>query len=247
MPPKRGMGFLIYMVTPNNVLSIAKSQIGYVEGKNNHSKYGAWYGLDNAPWCAMFVSWCFAQAGQPLPSIQNAKGYAYCPSGVNYFKKIGQFYKTPKVGDIVFFDWQRDGISDHTGLVLEIKNSQQIITIEGNTSPSNNSNGGQVMQRSRMVQHCQGFGRPNYDYSGNVANVVGKHGFDGIYLTLLSPYMEGENIRLVQRELKRHGYLIDADGVFGNQTSAAIKEFQKVKGLEIDGVVGRNTWQELFK
>jgi hypothetical protein len=241
------MGFLYFMVTANDVLKIAKSQIGYVEGKNNHSKYGAWYGIDNAPWCAMFVSWCFTQAGQPLPAIQNAKGYAYCPSGVNYFKKIGQYYKTPKVGDIVFFDWQADGISDHTGLVLEIKNSQQIITIEGNTSPSNQSNGGQVMQRSRMVQHCHGFGRPSYDGISKVPNVGNQHLFDGTYLRLRTPHMEGETIKLVQQQLKRHGYLIDADGVFGNQTHQAVKEFQRIKHLEIDGVVGAQTWQEVFK
>jgi hypothetical protein len=238
------MGSLIYMVTANDVLNVAKSQLGYVEGKNNHTKYGAWYGLDNAPWCAMFVSWCFAQAGQPLPAIQAVKGYAYCPSGVNYFKKIGQYHKTPKVGDIVFFDWQADGVSDHTGLVLEIKNSQQIITIEGNTSPSNQSNGGQVMQRSRMVQHCCGFGRPSYDQSSKVNN---QHLFDGTYLRLRNPNMQGENIKLVQLELKRHGYLIDADGAFGNQTHAAIKAFQQAKNLEIDGIIGAQTWQEVFK
>jgi peptidoglycan hydrolase-like protein with peptidoglycan-binding domain len=231
------------MVTANDVLNVAKSQLGYVEGKNNHTKYGEWYGIDNAPWCATFVSWCFAQAGQPLPAIQHAKGYAYCPSGVNYFKKIGQYHKTPKVGDIVFFDWRADGVSDHTGLVLEIKNSQQIITIEGNTSFSNQSNGGQVMQRSRMVQHCCGFGRPSYDQNSIVSN---QHLFDGRYLRLCTPNMQGENIKLVQLGLKRHGYSIDADGVFGDQTHIAVKGFQQAKNLEIDGIVGTQTWQKLF-
>jgi hypothetical protein len=236
------MGSLIHMATANDVLNVAKSQLGYIEGKNNHTKYGAWYGIDNAPWCAMFVSWCFCEAGQPLPPIQSPKGYAYCPSGVNYFKKIGQYHKTPKVGDIVFFDWQGDGVADHTGLVLEIKNSH-LITIEGNTSIHNQSNGGQVMKRSRMLHNCCGFGRPNYD---EPSKVNGQHLFDGTYLRLRTPNMEGEKIRLIQLELKRHGYLIDADGMFGNQTHAAVRKFQEAKHLEDDGIIGMQTWEELF-
>lgn len=53
-------------------LAIARSQIGYVEhasaaqlneprsnpGDKNYTKYGAWYGLNPAQWCQMYVSWC---------------------------------------------------------------------------------------------------------------------------------------------------------------------------------------------
>lgn len=36
------------------------------------------------------------------------------------------------------------------------------------------------------------------------------------------------------------------DGVYGTNTEAAVKEFQKKKGLAADGVVGVKTWEELF-
>lgn len=39
---------------------------------------------------------------------------------------------------------------------------------------------------------------------------------------------------------------IDCDNSFGPKTLAAVKEFQKVNGLEVDGVVGRKTWSKLL-
>lgn len=36
------------------------------------------------------------------------------------------------------------------------------------------------------------------------------------------------------------------DGEFGDKTYNAVKQFQKVKGLTCDGVVGKNTWNKIF-
>ncbi|MGI6007374.1 MAG: peptidoglycan-binding protein [Ruminococcus sp.] len=38
-----------------------------------------------------------------------------------------------------------------------------------------------------------------------------------------------------------------ADGIFGTATKAAVMEFQKQKGLSVDGVVGKNTWKALLE
>lgn len=37
------------------------------------------------------------------------------------------------------------------------------------------------------------------------------------------------------------------DGKFGNRTADAVKKFQKENGLEVDGVVGPNTWEKLME
>jgi len=36
------------------------------------------------------------------------------------------------------------------------------------------------------------------------------------------------------------------DGMFGSLTAQAVHLFQEVNNLEVDGVVGQNTWGQLF-
>jgi hypothetical protein len=49
----------------------------------------------------------------------------------------------------VCYDWSRDGEYDHIGIFEKWTNKPTFNAIEGNTSTSDNSNGGQVMRRSR--------------------------------------------------------------------------------------------------
>lgn len=49
-----------------------------------------------------------------------------------------------------------------------------------------------------------------------------------------------------QTLLNKHGASIEVDGVAGTATMGAIKEFQSKKGLQVDGVVGPNTWSALY-
>ncbi len=58
----------------------------------------------------------------------------------------------------------------------------------------------------------------------------------------------GNITKVIQALLNIAGYYQgNLDGIFGQKTLAAIKEFQKNKNLTIDGIVGPNTWSELFK
>ena len=47
----------------SEIIAIAAKEIGYKEYQGNNNKYGVWYGMNNQPWCAMFVSWCADQVG----------------------------------------------------------------------------------------------------------------------------------------------------------------------------------------
>ena len=52
---------------------------------------------------------------------------------------------------------------------------------------------------------------------------------------------------LLQARLRCLAYNTNGvDGVFGNGTLRAVKQFQKNKKISVDGVVGRNTWSKLF-
>ena len=129
------------------------------------------------PWCAMFVS---AVAIKTKTTSIIVRG-SYCPSVINVYKnsKIknysygkGSKYK-PKAGDVIFFDWNRNGVPDHTGLVATVSGNT-IKTIEGNYHDA-------VGYRTFSVgyRYVLGYGLPNYDdangivYTGKSNSSVG--------------------------------------------------------------------------
>jgi len=59
----------------------------------------------------------------------------------------------------------------------------------------------------------------------------------------LSKYgSRGEEVRTIQTKLKRWGYYKgNVDGIYGSQTLAAVKLFQRKNGLTVDGIAGKNT------
>ena len=78
------------------------------------------------------------------------------------------------------------------------------------------------------------------------------------YVTIVSndqkiEYKESETqqkipIKQVQMALKKAGfYKGDIDGKQGPRTKEAIRAFQKARGLKVDGVAGKATWQALSR
>ncbi|WP_245966675.1 peptidoglycan-binding domain-containing protein [Sphaerisporangium album] len=53
-------------------------------------------------------------------------------------------------------------------------------------------------------------------------------------------------MRVWQAQMKRRGWAIDVDGAYGAASRAVCMAFQKEKGLDADGVVGRDTWRAAF-
>ena len=151
----------LFNKTKDAVIQIAKWQVGVMEtpANSNRQKYGEAYGWNGVPWCMIFV-WCvFKEAGF------NLKKTASCTELTNAYKKAGQWVtKGFKPGDIVMFDFdgKMDGETEHCGIIIEVRGNQ-IVTIEGNTSATNNANGGAVMQRVRDLKCVTGACRPNYN------------------------------------------------------------------------------------
>jgi len=65
--------------------------------------------------------------------------------------------------------------------------------------------------------------------------------------TKLTLGSRGDEVRRLQTQLNRYGANLAVDGVFGNQTLAAVKKYQSAHGLASDGVVGDLTWGRLLK
>ena len=135
----------------SKIIEVARKEIGYCEtpANSNKTKYGKWFCYDSVAWCGIFVSWCYDKAGFALGKIDFLKGFAGCQYAVAYFIKNKRVVTEPQEGDIVFFDWNGDARYDHTGIFVRKIDKTYFETIEGNTSLTNQSNGGAVMLRKR--------------------------------------------------------------------------------------------------
>lgn len=56
----------------------------------------------------------------------------------------------------------------------------------------------------------------------------------------------GFEVRVTQIVLGQRGYDVEADGDFGAATEQAVRAFQADAGLEVDGLVGPDTWSALY-
>lgn len=69
----------------------------------------------------------------------------------------------------------------------------------------------------------------------------------GLYENAHDP-QDPPTVKDVQRRLVARGYSVGpsgVDGVFGNDCDAAVRRFQRMNGLTVDGVVGALTWRKL--
>ena len=252
------------ILDPQKVVDIALAEIGYLEkassaylddkyrnaGNKNYTKYGrdmhALYPsvMDYpAAWCDAFVDWCFYKAY----GISNAKKLLcgnfddYTVASAQLYKNEGAWYKTPEVGDQVFFTNASGGIC-HTGLVVKVNKSKRICwTVEGNTSSAAGvvANGGCVRKKSYEFDYVRvaGFGRPRY---GQVSGYVAPEFTDGSSMTLIS------NAQIHLNNFVNAGLAVD--GQAGDKTYRALRaalqsalNFDRAAGLKVDGVIGPKT------
>lgn len=154
------------MATAEQILSLARKELGYKESpaNSNRTKYGKWYQLDGNPWCMMFVMWVFNQAdAMDLLPVRTAS----CGAFLTAAKQAGNWHSASELqpGDVVIFDFPGNKSSaDHVGIVEKLSdNPAYVFTLEGNTSTSNDSNGGMVMRRKRKRTLIRGGFRPAYE------------------------------------------------------------------------------------
>ena len=136
------------------IVEVALTQVGNQGGQ----PYWSWYGFDGrVEWCACFVSWCADQCGYIESGL--VPKFAGCVDGANWFKSNGKWQNRtyePKAGDIIFFDWEGDGTTDHVGIVEKCENGI-VYTVEGNS-------GDACKQRQYAVgsSNIYGYGIPAY-------------------------------------------------------------------------------------
>lgn len=190
-----------------NALTIAQKEIGTKTGAK-YWKYTVGSSYVNGsvtPYCACFVNWCFYKAGLSS-SLSGVVNKAYCPSYVQWAKKNGKWSTKPQVGALVLFDWNKDGVADHIGIVEKVVSSSTLKTVEGNTSADNNSYGGQVQRRTRYTSSVLGYVIVKYK-TGSASETVKKLDVDGHFGEL--------TVKATQKVLKT-----TIDGTVSNQPYA---------------------------
>ena len=232
------MGRLVAVTTVKKVVELAGGELDVAESPPNSNlcKYSRWYPMPGQPWCAMFVSWVLERAG-----VDGYK-HAYTPAGADLFRSKGQWSDEPAKGAIAYFDFP-DSVSriQHVGIVESFEGST-VTCIEGNTSVSDNDNGGKVMRRERPGAWIVGYGLPPYTgQRGNNKNNKDSKG------TLDSGDV-GADVRMLQRQLNVIlNEELDEDGEFGLLTRKAVKKFEREHGFEPDGSVDAKQLRQIEK
>lgn len=158
----------------DNVVKQAQAWIGRCESNGTHKAIIDLYnGQKTLPrgyrvkytdeWCATFVSAVAVKLGYTdiIPPECS------CQRMIDGFKQIGAWVenenRTPKPGDVIFYDWQdngkgdNSGWADHVGIVEKVVDNK-ITVIEGNY-------GGAVKRREIAVngRFIRGYGVPKYE------------------------------------------------------------------------------------
>lgn len=232
-----------------------------VEVYNDYAQqHGGYIMTKSDPWCAAFVSAVFIAAGVP----QIIPIEVSCPRMVTEAERRGLWIEDdnylPAPGDLILYDWSDSGIGDdrgnpgHVGVVSTVSGST-IIVIEGNSSDAVRR-----ITRERNQRYIRGYIVPDYksaasdedepqpEPSGDKCPPAQYHDYRYYVLTnLLKIGDQGPQVLNMQFLLAAHGfYSGKLDGVFGNSTYTALRDFQKAAGISIDGEWGGESFKAMW-
>ena len=244
----------------DKVIAQAKSWLGITEYDGRFSEIIRAYNeipgargpaLASYPWCAIFVSAVYWKAVGESRFAEMA-----CDAMIAKFQNLGLYTDKvqPEPGDVIFYDWDKNGTSDHVGIVTAIEGNSWTV-IEGNKS---DAVGYRTIPASYPFFKGAGLATllddPTEDKPTESApsSTVGQQMAEKVvanrWWPTLKIYSKGEWVVVLQALLNAKGkYGLEVDGDFGVFTYSAVNKFQTAHGLERDGIVGPLTWGELKK
>ena len=234
--------------TAASVLEVARSQLGVKSGKKywDYVMGGGYQNGSATPWCACFVSWVFKQAGATCVGLPAAS----CTYQLYVrAKKKGKLVSKSqaKAGDVILFDFDKNGTdAEHVGIIEKV-NSTTFTTIEGNTNSAGSSTGGQVARKTRNKSYTFAIVRPDYstattkpDYIADSLTVDGVCGPKTVkkwQWVVGSAYVDGV-ISGQYKPLKTWYPAITSVTFEDTGESQLVKICQKSMGITADGYMG---------
>ena len=175
-----------------------------------------------------------------------------CPKMIDIAKSMGIWVENdaykPAAGDIMMYVWSDSGYGDNTGSpdhvgIVEKISGNTITVIEGNYSNA-------VKRRTMLVngQYIRGYIVPKYETELAETTKV-ETAAPADTLPMLRIGDTGKTVAAMQILLIGYGYNCGgygADGEFGNGTLTSVKNLQRDRNLEVDGVCGPQTWGSLL-
>ena len=244
------------MASASTVLSIAASQLGYNVSGSQPSVYGSWMadamgeswlaGSSSAvPWCMIFVSWVFNQAGQSCPGLPCAHTDTALSAATNAGIVVSSSAMAP--GDIVIFEWGDGTVeTDHVGIVESVCGGYYQ-TIEGNTGYAGDTSGWVARQTRYYDATIAGVIRPPYDGSAgsSMGTAIAEDGYWGRETTAAlqrhyGTVVDGEVWHQWEPNVTANPVLIRDSWMCDTTAlgSPLIRAMQADLGTEIDGIFG---------
>lgn len=241
------------------ILKVAQEEVGYVEGKNNYSKYGEWMGTPCCQWCAEFVTWCVNQVDERYGTdlLRNTYPYYSNPEdGAPFFIQRGRFVAArgtlakgnkqywpdtwtyvkngdyiPEPGDYMWFSMSSRSETFHVALV----------------------EGASIGPDGTVMVHVIEGNRPDRVQRNTYR--IDEQTIYGYGTTCLKARTETSVYHTMMEIEDLKGYLAnlgfyqgdDQPGVFTKDLRTAVRKFQKQNGLKVNGSLNRDTVRKIFE
>ena len=241
------------------ILKVAQEEVGYIEGKNNYTKYGEWFGTPNCQWCAEFLSWCVGQVDERYGLELLDTQYPYCDSarkgaiwfyergryvgsnGVYYPNNVKQWWPQtgeyaqvneyiPSPGDYMWLYIHSQGYYAVHATIVEGVSRAEDGDISIHVIEGNWPDRVQRAVYSIADKRIYGFGTP-----------------EKIIETELRLYCQCDDVIYLKQTLKNLGYYTakDLSNKYTDKLAQAVKSFQKDHGLKKSSNVSREIWQAI--
>lgn len=160
------------------IINVAKSQVGYVGGKDYDNIYGIEYGMNKAYWCVMFVWWVFKTAGlsELFPNTASCGTVkSWASSNGRLIAEGSNCAQYAMRGDLILFNFKGGTSPAHIGICYkDYDGSGNIYTIDGNTgkpanftgeikSHTDEAAGNGVFEKCRDIKYVVAVIRPAYN------------------------------------------------------------------------------------
>lgn len=237
------------------VIAQAKAWLGITEYDGRFSEIIRTYNeipgargpaLASYPWCAIYVSAVYWKAVGESRFAEMA-----CDAMIQKLQTLGVYSVSgrPDVGDVIFYDWDGNGTSDHVGIITEVS-ANSFTVIEGNKSDAVGyrtiSASYPYIKGFGFVTRLDGAGTATSPQSSTVGQQMAQHIIAKDYWPTVKFGSQGEWVIVLQAILNaKFNSGLEVDGDFGVLTYSAVSKAQMLFQIERDGIVGPITWKKL--